>query len=44
MGRAPGIGHWRSEPEMVNSLAVNDLKSSKFYFSLLEIDAYSTVR
>lgn len=44
MGRVPDIGHWRSEPETVNSLAVNDLKSSKVYFSLLEIDAYSTVR
>lgn len=44
MGCIPDVGLWRSEPETVNSLAVNDLKSSKFYFSLLEIDAYSTVR
>lgn len=44
MGCVPDIGHWRSEPEMVNLLAVNDLKSFKFYFSLLEIDEHSTVR
>lgn len=43
-GAHPQMGRRRSEPERVNSLAANDLKSFKVYFSLLEIGAYSTVR